>query len=58
MLNGPNDNSGVYVGVTFGFEVQIDERAQPDGAAIHRPGPIYSFKGATDGPLNCRPEHL
>jgi len=41
--------------VNFGFEVQIDEQARPDGAPIHRTGAVYSFKGATDGPLVVRP---
>jgi hypothetical protein len=52
-----NDNSGVfvrfpnpnskgyrntaYVGVDFGFEVQIDETGAPDGANQHRTGAIY-----------------
>jgi choline dehydrogenase-like flavoprotein len=70
MMTAPDDNSGVfvafphpeqqnydntaYVGVNFGFEVQIDELARPDGAAIHRTGAIYSFKGPTDGPLLVR----
>jgi hypothetical protein len=71
MMTGPDDNSGVYVafpnpegegydntayvGVNFGFEVQIDERARPDGAAINRTGAIYSFKAANDGPLVVYP---
>ena len=71
MMTAPSDNSGVfvafphpeqqnydntaYVGVNFGFEIQIDELARPDGAAIHRTGAIYSFKGPTDGPLVVRP---
>jgi hypothetical protein len=70
MITSPTDNSGVFVafhhpeqqaynnsayaGVDFGFEVQIDELARPDGAGIHRTGAIYSFKAATDGPLNVR----
>jgi hypothetical protein len=61
MMTTPDDNSGVYfgfpdprnegynntafVGVNFGFEVQIDELARPDNAAIHRTGAIYGFKG-------------
>ena len=61
MMTAPDDNSGVYfgfpdprnegynntayVGVDFGFEVQIDELARPDNAAIHRTGAIYGFKG-------------
>ena len=64
--DGADDNSGVfvgfphpeqqgydntaYVGVNFGFEIQIDELARPDNAPIHRTGAIYSFKGPTDGP--------
>jgi Domain of Unknown Function (DUF1080). len=69
--DGPDDNSGVfvafpnpeqqnydntaYVGINFGFEIQIDELARPDNALIHRTGAIYSFKGPTDGPLNVHP---
>jgi len=71
MMTAGDDNSGVfvafpdpeaqgynntaYVGVNFGFEVQIDELARPDGVPIHRTGAIYSFKGATDGPLVVHP---
>jgi len=71
MMTAPDDNSGVfvafpnpeqegydnaaYVGVNFGFEVQIDELARPDNAPIHRTAAIYSFKGPTDGPLIVRP---
>ena len=70
-LTAPDDNSGVFVGfpnpegegydntawvgVNLGFEVQIDELARPDGASVHRTGAIYTFKGATDGPLVVRP---
>lgn len=71
MMTAPDDNSGVfiafpdpegqnydnaaYVGVNFGFEIQIDELARPDHALIHRTGAIYSFKGPTDGPLLVHP---
>lgn len=71
MMTAPDDNSGVfvafpnperqgydntaYVGVNFGFEIQIDELGRPDNAPIHRTGAIYSFKGATDGPAVVRP---
>lgn len=71
MMTAPDDNSGVfvafphpeqqgydntaYVGVNFGFEIQIDELARPDNAPIHRTGAIYSFKGPTDGPLVVHP---
>ncbi len=56
---GDRDNSGVfirfpkpdskgydntaYVGVKFGFEVQIDEYAQPNGDPKSKTGAIYSF---------------
>jgi hypothetical protein len=56
-----NDNSGVfvrfpnpnskgydntaYVGVDFGFEVQIDQTAAPDGAPVHMTGAIYGLAG-------------
>jgi choline dehydrogenase-like flavoprotein len=71
MMTAPDDNSGVfiafphpeqqnydntaYVGINFGFEIQIDELARPDNAPIHRTGAIYSFKGPTDGPLIVHP---
>jgi 3-keto-disaccharide hydrolase/GMC oxidoreductase len=71
MMTAPDDNSGVfvafphpeqqnydntaYVGINFGFEIQIDELARPDNAPIHRTGAIYSFKGPTDGPLMVHP---
>jgi len=70
MMTAPDDNSGVflafpdpeqqnydntaYVGINFGFEIQIDELARPDNAPIHRTGAIYSFKAPTDGPLLVR----
>jgi choline dehydrogenase-like flavoprotein len=45
-LRFPDPNSKGYVntawvGVNFGFEVQIDENAAPDGADRHRTGAIY-----------------
>jgi len=58
MRTAENDNSGVFirfpdpnskgynnpawVGVNFGFEVQIDELGAPDGAGIHKTGAIYA----------------
>ena len=35
-------NNPAYVGVDFGYEVQIDESGAPDGAAIHKTGAIYN----------------
>ncbi len=53
----PNSNSKgydnpAYVGVHFGFEVQIDDLGSPDGADIHRTGAIY---GEPDQVLSLRP---
>jgi choline dehydrogenase-like flavoprotein len=66
MLTAPGDNSGVFlsfphpeqqgydnsafVGVDLGFEIQIDELARPDGAAIHRTGAIYNLEGPSESP--------
>jgi len=71
MMTSADDNSGVfvafphpeqqnydntaYVGVNLGFEIQIDERARPDGVGIHRTAAVYQFKAATDGQLIVRP---
>ena len=65
---GDEDNSGVfvrfpnpetkgydntaYVAVDFGFEVQIDQLARDDGAAVHKTAAIYDFAGPHD------PAHL
>jgi Domain of Unknown Function (DUF1080)/GMC oxidoreductase len=49
-----NYNNPAYVGVNFGFEVQIDELARPDSASIHRTGAIYGIKGP-DTPPATRP---
>jgi choline dehydrogenase-like flavoprotein len=38
-------NNTAFVAVDCGFEVQIDQRAVPDGAAIHKTGAIYNFAG-------------
>src|SRR5215213_86215 len=67
-LAQPTDNSGVfvrfpnpnskgynntaYVGVDFGFEVQIDETGAPDGADQHRTGAIY---GEPNQAFNLQP---
>lgn len=71
MMTASDDNSGVfigfpdprlegydntaYVGVNFGFEIQIDELARPANAPIHSTGAVYSFKGPTDGPVVVHP---
>jgi hypothetical protein len=38
-------NNTAFVGVDFGFEVQIDQLARNDGAAIHLTGAVYGFAG-------------
>jgi choline dehydrogenase-like flavoprotein len=49
--NGKSYNNTAYVGVHFGFEVQIDQLARDDGAAIHLTGAVYSLQGP-DAPNN------
>ena len=44
-------NNTAYVGVRFGFEVQIDEFGAPDGAGIHKTGAIYREDGRTDNEI-------
>jgi hypothetical protein len=45
------DNTA-FVGVDFGFEVQIDQLGQPDGLDIHKTGAIYSLAGPSSIPTN------
>jgi hypothetical protein len=40
-----NYNNTAYVGIQFGFEVQIDQLARNDGASIHLTGAIYDLAG-------------
>lgn len=70
MRTAPGDNSGLfvrfphpeqqgydntaYVAITLGLEVQIDEDARPDGAAIHRTGAIYKLAAPDLTRLNVR----
>jgi hypothetical protein len=42
---GRGYNNTAFVGVDFGFEVQIDQQAAPDGQPIHKTGAIYGFQG-------------
>jgi len=46
-----NYNNTAFVGVDLGFEVQIDQLGQPDGADIHKTGAIYSFAGPSGVPV-------
>jgi choline dehydrogenase-like flavoprotein len=43
-----NYDNTAYVGVDFGFEVQIDQLAAPDGLPIHKTAAIYGFRGPDD----------
>ena len=43
--NSKGYGNTAYVGVHFGFEIQIDQLARDDGAAIHKTGAIYDFAG-------------
>jgi Domain of Unknown Function (DUF1080)/GMC oxidoreductase len=53
-----NYDNTAYVGVDFGFEVQIDELGAPDGLAIHRTGAIYRGDNRTDNEtLTQQPAH-
>ncbi len=47
-------NNTAFVGVDFGFEVQIDELAQPNGLPIQSTGAIYNEPGQT---LTQQPAH-
>jgi choline dehydrogenase-like flavoprotein len=50
--NSKGYNNTAYVGVHFGFEVQIDETGAPDGADQHRTGAIY---GEPNQAFNLQP---
>ena len=43
-----NYNNTAFVGVDFGFEIQIDQLAAPDGLPIHKTAAIYGFQGPND----------
>jgi len=45
--NSKGYNNTAYVGVDFGFEVQIDEFGAPDGAPKHTTGAIYNEDNQT-----------
>ncbi|GAA3466295.1 hypothetical protein GCM10018965_008470 [Nonomuraea roseola] len=70
-LTRPDDNSGVFirfpdptskgydnsawVAVDFGFEIQIDDLARPDGADMHRTGAVHGVDGQTYTAAPARP---
>ena len=39
----PNPGDDPYIAVRYGYEIQIDDLAQPDGKPIHGTGAIYDF---------------
>ncbi|ARO87915.1 hypothetical protein EBAPG3_009115 [Nitrosospira lacus] len=43
-----NYNNTAYVAINFGFEVQIDQLARPDGVPIRKTGAIYGFAAPND----------
>jgi choline dehydrogenase-like flavoprotein len=45
--NSKGYNNTAYVGVNFGFEVQIDEFGEPDGLPKHKTGAVYDQDGQT-----------
>lgn len=49
----PNPGNDPYVAVSYGYEIQIDDLAQPDGSLIHGTGAIYKF--AAPSMLNSKP---
>jgi hypothetical protein len=46
--DGKGYDNTAYVGIHFGFEVQIDQLARPDGAPTHQTGAIYDLAGPTN----------
>ena len=46
--NSKGYDNTAYVAVNFGFEVQIDQLARDDGAAVHKTAAIYGFAGPND----------
>ncbi len=53
--NSKGYNNPAWVGVHFGFEVQIDELGTPDGLAIHRTGAIYNEPNQTRNVIPANP---
>jgi hypothetical protein len=50
---GKNYDNTAFVGVDLGFEVQIDQLGQPDGAGIPLAGAIYRFQAPTSVPVGA-----
>ncbi|HTJ55632.1 MAG TPA: family 16 glycoside hydrolase [Nitrosospira sp.] len=49
-------NNTAYVAVDFGFEIQIDQLARPDGSPLRKTGAIYGFAAPSDpGNLPVKP---
>jgi len=48
-------NNAAYVGVDFGYEVQIDENGAPDGAPFHKTGAIYNEQAQNKQPVSAKP---
>ena len=48
-------NNAAYVGVDFGYEVQIDENGAPDGAPFHKTGAIYNEPAQNKQSVSAKP---
>ena len=48
-------NNTAFVGVDFGFEVQIDEAGAPGGAPIHKTGAVYNESNQALTQIAARP---
>ena len=46
--DGKNYNNTAYVAIDFGFEIQIDQLARPDGSPMRKTGAIYGFAAPSD----------
>jgi len=51
----PDYFNKAWVGVDFGFEVQIDELGRPDGLGMHKTGAIYAQAGQTLSQVAANP---
>jgi Domain of Unknown Function (DUF1080) len=49
----PNPGNDPYIAVRYGYEIQIDDLAQPDGKPIHGTGAIYET--AAPSIMNSKP---
>ena len=48
-------NNTAYVGIDYGFEVQIDDNGTPDGAPFHKTGAIYGEVSQVKQDVSSKP---